>query len=210
MVTLIDDAVGRVMRRLEALGLAENTVVVFTSDHGDWMGDHGVMLKGPMHDQGLIRAPLLWADTPSASSTVTSPGRGVDALASSLDLARSFLARAGLAAGNGMQGQDLAACMRPGGRSEHDCVIVEHQTSRPFPGFTRRIRVRTMTDGRWRMSLWEGVPFGELYDLESDPQELHNRWADPAFRTQRAELTERMLLKIIDLQDRAPFPVAEA
>jgi len=49
MVTLIDDAVGRVMRRLEALGLAENTVVVFTSDHGDWMGDHGVMLKGPMH-----------------------------------------------------------------------------------------------------------------------------------------------------------------
>jgi arylsulfatase A-like enzyme len=210
MVTLIDDAVGRVMQRLEALGLAKDTVVVFTSDHGDWMGDHGVMLKGPMHYQGLIRTPLVWADAPSTAASMAPPGRGVDALVSSLDLARSFLARAGLAAGNGMQGQDLAACMQPGGQSAHDCVIVEHQTSRPFPGFTQRVRVRTMTDGHWRMSLWEGVPFAELYDLESDPHELDNRWADPACSTKRAELTERMLLKMIDLQDRAPLPVGEA
>ena len=210
MVTLIDEAVGRVMRRLEALGLAEDTVVVFTSDHGDWMGDHGVMLKGPMHYQGLIRAPLLWAEPTSVTGPSVPRGIAVGSLASSLDVARSLLARAGLAAGHGMQGQDLAECMRFPGRSAHDCVIVEHQTSRPFPGNAGRVRVRTMTDGRWRMSIWDGLPFAELYDLEADPHELVNRWNDPVFSGRRAELVERMLRQTISLQERAPFPVAEA
>lgn len=214
MVSLIDEAVGRVMRRLEALGLADNTVVVFTSDHGDWMGDHGVMLKGPMHYQGLIRTPLIWTEPQYAPEpggvAPASSGLAVSALASSLDVARSLLARAGLAAGYGMQGQDLGACLQTPDRSEHDCVIVEHQTSRPVPGATRRLRVRTMTDGRWRLSIWDGIPFAELYDLEADPHELVNRWNDPGFRARRAELVERMLRKTIDLQERAPFPVAEA
>ena len=69
MVTLIDDAVGRVLARLDALGLADDTVVLFTSDHGDWMGDHGLMLKGPLHYQSLIRVPLLWADPRPAART---------------------------------------------------------------------------------------------------------------------------------------------
>lgn len=209
MINMIDDAVGRVMQRLNELGLADNTIVVMTSDHGDWMADHGIMLKGPLHYQGLIRVPLIWSD-PCLMEAAVPGGRRVDALASSVDLAGSFLVRAGLAPGHGMQGQDLGLCMRAGAASGHDCVLIEHQTSRPFPGISRRLRVRTMTDGDWRLSIWDGLSFGELYDLRNDPGEIVNRWNDPAWRAVRSDLSARMLAKMIDLQDRAPFPVAEA
>ena len=111
------------------------------------------------------------------------------------------------AAGSGLVG---VAAMRAGAASGHDCVLIEHQTSRPFPGISRRLRVRTMTDGDWRLSIWDGLSFGELYDLRNDPGEIVNRWNDPAWRAVRSDLSARMLAKMIDLQDRAPFPVAEA
>lgn len=57
MITMIDDVVGRVLARLKALGLDENTVVIFTSDHGDFMGDHGLLLKSALHYQSLVRVP---------------------------------------------------------------------------------------------------------------------------------------------------------
>ena len=62
MITMIDDAIGRVLKRLDDLGLADNTVVIFTSDHGDYMGDHGLMLKLLLHYQGIIRVPFIWHD----------------------------------------------------------------------------------------------------------------------------------------------------
>jgi arylsulfatase A-like enzyme len=60
MVSLIDDAVGRLLAALDRLGLAEDTVVVFATDHGELLGDHGLWLKGPFHYEALTRAPLLW------------------------------------------------------------------------------------------------------------------------------------------------------
>lgn len=205
MIAMIDDAIGRVMAQLRALGLDDNTVVVFTSDHGDWMADHGIMLKAPLHYQGLIRVPFLWSD-PAA------PQRGVNTteLASTLDIARSILMRAGIAPANGMQGQDLTPIIHEGHRSQHDCIIVEAQTWRPYQGMPDQVRVRTACDGRWRMTLWEGMPFGELYDLEHDPGEIVNLWDDPALRDQKATLMARMLWKMIDLQDRSPHQVGEA
>ena len=205
MVAMIDDAVGRVMKRLAELGLDRDTVVVFTSDHGDWMGDHGIMQKGPLHYQGLIRVPFIWSDPRDAA-----PGGATQALAGTLDIARSLLMRAGLAPANGMQGQDLNPLMADGVASSHDGIVVEGQTSRPYLGLRHQVRVRTFCDGRWRMSLWEGMPFGELYDLEQDPGEIVNLWSDPGHRGRRAELSERMLWKTIELQDRSPFPVGEA
>lgn len=61
-----------------------------------------------------------------------------------------------------------------------------------------------------RMSVWEGAPFGELYDLENDPGEIVNLWGDPAHVGTRRALAERMLWKMIELQDRSPSPVGEA
>lgn len=204
MEALIDDAVGRVLARLSALGLADDTVVVYTSDHGDWMGDHGIMLKGPLHYQSLVRVPMVWAD-PAA------PEKGVatGALGGSVDIARSILERAGIARFHGMQGESLLP-LCDGAASAHDGILIEQETQRAYLGFDRPVRIRSYLTERWRLTLWEGQDWGELYDLESDPHEIENRWSDPACGSIKSELMERMLRTMIDLQDRAPPPTGQA
>ena len=90
MITMIDDAVGQVSRTLADNGLADNTVLVFVSDHGDFMGDHGIMLKGPLHYRGLIRVPFIWFDPASDTLPV------ITSLAQSIDIPATFLERSGI------------------------------------------------------------------------------------------------------------------
>lgn len=205
MISLIDDCVGQVLATLERLGLSKNTVLIFTSDHGDWMADHGMMQKGPLHYRGLIRVPFIWSD-PAAPTVAGSTWE----LASTLDIAKTVLHRVNLAPHNGMQGQALTHIINEGAPSEHDGLIVEQTTQRPIPGFKRPVRVRTFVDQNWRLTLWSGLSRGELYNLAEDPYEQRNLWDDPAYATQRAELMHRMLQKMIDLQDWAPLQVQEA
>src|SRR5262252_6377545 len=99
MIAMIDDGIARILKRVDELGLADNTVIVFTSDHGDLMGDHQLMLKGAYAYQGLIRVPFIWAE-PNGHTP-----RRSDALFGTLDIARTFLDRARLAPYNGIQGR---------------------------------------------------------------------------------------------------------
>lgn len=199
MITMIDDAIGRVLKRLDALGLADNTIVVFTSDHGDYMGDHGLMLKLLLHYQSIIRVPFVWYDPtrPTNASHRTS-------LASSIDISATILARAGIQPFNGIQGRDLFSDTAP------EAVIVEEDSQRTMTGFDRPQRVRTLVTDRYRMSLRQGEDWGELYDLQTDPDELCNLYDDPEARTTRAALNEIMLRRMIELQDRAPLPAYRA
>ncbi len=199
MITMIDDAVGRVLKRLEALGLAEDTVVIFTSDHGDYMGDHGLMLKLLLHYQGLIRVPFIWHDP-----ALPERGRRDSGLASSIDISRTILARAGIQPFNGMQGRDLMTEPPP------EAVIVEEDSQRTMIGFDRPQRIRTIVTDRYRMSLREGESWGELYDLATDPDETCNLFDDPKATAARAALSETMLRRLIELQDRAPLPACRA
>src|SRR3546814_3674195 len=86
------------MQALHDEGLDDNTVVIFTSDHGDFFGDHQLLWKGPVHYQGLIRTPFIWRDPQQAPQAPRS-----QALCSTADVAPTHLARAGLPAYNGMQ-----------------------------------------------------------------------------------------------------------
>jgi arylsulfatase A-like enzyme len=199
MITMIDDAIGRVLARLKALGLAENTVVIFTSDHGDYMGDHGLMLKLLLHYQGLIRVPFIWAD-PSASAQ----GHVDAGLGSSIDISATILARAGIQPFNGLQGRDLMTTEPP------EAIIVEEDSQRTMTGFDRPQRVRTIVTNKYRMSLREGEAWNELYDLETDPDELTNLYDLPEAAPKRHTMTETMLRQIINLQDRAPLPAYRA
>jgi arylsulfatase A-like enzyme len=198
-ITMIDDAIGRVLARLETLGLADNTVVIFTSDHGDYMGDHGLMLKLLLHYQGIIRVPFLWHDPAHPAGGTVETGLG-----QSIDIAASILARAGIQPYNGLQGRDLWASDPP------DAVIIEEDSQRRMTGFERPQRVRTVVTQRHRMSLRQGEDWGELYDLQEDPDEAKNLFADPSAAAVRAALTETMLVRMIDLQDRAPLPAYRA
>ena len=198
-ISMIDDAVGRVLARLDALGLTDNTVVIFTSDHGDYMGDHGLMLKLLLHYQGIIRVPFIWHDPRNPANGTVDAG-----LASSIDISATILARAGIQPFNGLQGRDVLSTPPP------EAIIVEEDSQRTMTGFDRPQRVRTLVTDRYRMSLREGETWNELYDLEADPEEMTNLYDDPKLAKTRAELTETMLRRIISLQDRAPLPAYRA
>ena len=191
MIAMIDDCVGRVMEALRRLDYDQDTIVIFTSDHGDHMGDHGIMLKSPMHFQGLTRVPFIWRDLRD--------GRGTDqTLASSIDLAPTILRRAGIQPNNGVQGRDLLnQDLAP------DSLLIE--TDHPFPGGPPNPRTRTLMTKDWRMSVHQGFEWGELYDLTNDPGETTNLWTDDQHGGVRAELTERLLRRMMEMQENSPL-----
>src|SRR5204862_5753408 len=102
-------------------GLTQNTVLVFTSDHGDLMGDHQLMLKGAYAYQGLIRVPFVRAEPSHAYAATRS-----DALFSTLDIAATFLDRARLAPYNGLQGKSMLPAFAGEAKAGHDGVLVEY------------------------------------------------------------------------------------
>ena len=192
MIAMIDDAVGRAMGALREFGLESNTVVIFTSDHGDHMGDHGVMLKSLMHFQGLIRVPFIWRDPQGGAKDVTAD------LGSTIDIAPTVLRRAGIQPNNGVQGRDL---LDPAAAPESLLIEIDN----PFEGAAAIPKTRTLVTEDWRFTVHQGVEWGEMYDLNADPHEMTNLWSDSAYRDTRFRLTEELLRKMIDMQENAPL-----
>jgi len=89
-------------------------------------------------------------------------------------------------------------------------LIVEEDSQRPMIGFEKPQRIRTLVTDRYRMSLRQGEDWHELYDLQADPHEMHNRFDDADMVDTKNELTEMMLRRIIELQDRSPLPAYRA
>ncbi len=203
LISFIDDCVGRVMARLEALGLAEDTVVIFTADHGDYMGDHQLLLKGPIHYRGIIEAPLIWRDPEGRA------GRSA-ALAGTIDLAPTILARAGVTGFNGIQGKNLLPLIGGETASLYDALLVEEEGQRLGLGLPSRARVRSLITPRHRLSLYDGVTWGELYDRQSDRDETTNLWDEPGSAALRAELGLHLARKMIEVSETSPNPTASA
>jgi arylsulfatase A-like enzyme len=205
MIAMIDDCVGRVLTRLSELGMAENTIVIFTSDHGDFMGDHQLMLKGPLHFQGIIRTPFIWYDPQRPAN-----GKRSDELAGTIDIAQTVLDRVGLDGFNGMQGRSLLPAI--GGESDNarQTFLIEEESQRLQMGFAERARLRTVLSDRYRLSVYAGVPWGELYDLETDPHEMTNLWADAGYAGVRADLLLELNRAMIDAAETSPHPTKRA
>jgi arylsulfatase len=168
------------------------------------MGDHQLMLKGAYAYQGLIRVPFIWVE-PGARAA-----RRSDALYGTLDIAKTFLDRVRLAPYNGIQGKSMMPALAGDADSGHDGILIEYGSQRPVPALPPELSMRTLVDARWRISVYRGVPWGELYDLEADPYELHNLWDDPASAPVKHELTERLVQKMIEMAERSPRPTHTA
>ena len=199
MISMIDDAIGSILGWLKTLRLDEDTVVVFTSDHGDFMGDHQLLLKGALHYHGLVRVPFIWHD-PGADSR----GGVNSGLCGTLDIANTILDRAALQGPNGMQGISLLPVIR-GEKSGHDSLLIEEHQRRGYMGLKNNFRARSLITEGSRLTLYEGVDWGELYDLSNDPHEMNNLWDDPQSRDRRYELTEKLARKMIELADSSPL-----
>ncbi|HKY06783.1 MAG TPA: sulfatase-like hydrolase/transferase [Candidatus Binatia bacterium] len=199
MITMIDDAVGSILGWLQTLRLDQDTVVLFTSDHGDFMGDHQLLLKGALHYRGLVRVPFIWSDPQSESQGIINRG-----ICGTLDIAKTILTRAGLGGHNGMQGENLMPAVN-GGHTGHDSLVIEEHQRRGYMGFKNNFRARTLITESERLTLYEGVKWGELYDFTSDPDEMNNLWDSPKSRDRRHELTEKLARKMMDLADSSPL-----
>ncbi len=199
----IDDGVGRVMAELRALGLDRDTVVLFTADHGELLGERGLMFKGGLHYSALTRVPFIWRDPARPQAQV------IQALAQTTDIAATVLARAGLQAPNGMHGRSLLPVM-DGQPAVREALLMEEESQRADFGMDRRVRMRTLRDHRHRLTFYDGQDWGELYDLQADPLELHNLWNEPSARAVRGELMERLARAMLEATDTSPYPSASA
>jgi arylsulfatase A-like enzyme len=201
-LALIDDAIGRLTDYLARQGLTDNTLIIYTSDHGDFMGDHGLLNKGPLHYRSLIRVPFIWADpkTPHALHD--------DRLCSSIDLGTSILARARVQKAHGMKGLDLMqhrASTKEAAPSR-DAVLIEEEAHHRYPQSPFPLKLRTLVTDRWRLSVRADEAWGELYDLMSDPHETNNLWWDEGLSRVRAALSMRLIQEMQRQADDVPLP----
>jgi arylsulfatase A-like enzyme len=204
-INFVDAAIGRVLEALRSLGLADDTVVLFTSDHGDFMGDHQLLLKGPIHYRGLTRVPFVWMDPAADAASGVST-----ALVQTTDIAPTILQRAGVLPWHGIQGRSLLPLMTGSADAWRESLLVEEEGQRYYMGFPDRVRMRSLLTARYRLSVYDGVSWGELYDRERDPHEVSNLWNDPACAVLRADLTEQLAHSMISHAEISPAPTKRA
>ena len=204
MIACIDDAIGRVLRAVHASGRADDTVVIFTTDHGDHLGDHRLLLKGAEQYQSILHVPFIWFDPEAPVAAQRSA-----AFASTIDIPATILDRARLAPYVGLQGKSLLAPIA-GKAPGREAVFVQYEQQMAGLPPDMGLRVYTLVDAHWRISVLLGSAEGELYDLANDPGEFDNLWESPAHVAVRAELMERLARTEIEHVDRVPVPVRRA
>lgn len=198
-IEFIDDSVGRILSTLHDLGLEDDTLVVFTADHGDVFGDHGLMLKHFTHYRGVVRVPLL----------VRGPGveAGVsDGLVSSADIAPTILAELGLGELPQAQGQSLSAALRGGPGPERAGLLVEEDQPFGLPGLPGPVRIRTIVTPTVRLTEIVDHDVTELYDLRGDPDECDNLAHEPRAAQLLAEARAVMLAEVLRCADASTVP----
>jgi len=184
----IDDGVGRLLALLDQSGIAKNTMVIYTSDQGFFLGDHGLFDKRFMYEEAL-RMPFLvrWP-------AVIKPRTRNDAIALNIDFAPTFLAAAGLPAPAEMQGRSLLPLFRGTTPADWRSSMYYRYYHDPGDHNTRaHYGVRTRTHKLihfWKKDQWE------LFDLVNDPSELHNLYGQPG----QEELTARLKAELAKVQ----------
>ncbi len=196
LITQIDDEVGRVVAFLDEKGLSEDTMIVFTSDHGDYLGDHWLGEKEFFHEPA-VKIPLIIYD-PSDRANST---RGLvrDELVEAIDLLPTFVEFAGGEVPRHiLEGYSLLPLLHDDSKqplrdvviSEYDysCRLARTKLGRNIPD----CRLQMVFDGRWKLIRAEGFR-SLLFDLETDPQELNDLGADPQCNDQVDRLSARLL-----------------
>lgn len=193
MVSLLDKYVGRILDHLEQRGLAENTLVVFTSDHGHLFGQHGLVAKGPFHYEDLLRVPFI-ARFPGKIPA----GRRDARLQTLVDLPATFLECAGLSVPSTMSARSQWRSWQDVNEPGRECVLVEnrHQPT--------KVHLNTLVTERYKLTVYRQGDAGELFDLVEDPGELRNLWAEPAAQSLKSQLLQRMVQAEMENQ---PLPM---
>ena len=198
MIKLIDDGVGQILGALEESGQREQTVVIFTSDHGEMLGDHGLIQKGCRFYEGLVRVPLIFS-WPGQFKAGLSSG----ALVQLTDIAPTLLELGGGEVPERMQGESLLPILTGEAPPDHHrgFVRTEYYNAIDMPDGTFATMYR---DQRYKLIVYHGHGLGELYDLEKDPGEFENLWDDPTSETVKLDLIHKSFDASMLAMDRGP------
>lgn len=193
LISRADMAVGQIMAELQELGLARNTVVIFTSDNGSMHGAHGLQQKWLMYEES-IRVPLIFNDPRSPSQEQM---RQVEEMVLNIDIAPTILALAGLPPEPSMEGRDFQSLIRQDDSPWREDWFYEHRFTLPppRPAIPRSEGVRTT---RWKYIRYTDMTpnFEQLFDLAEDPHETNNLAGTPEY----TEVLERLRRRCDELR----------
>lgn len=178
LVSQLDHNIGRILDRLDELGIADDTLVIMTTDHGEYLGAHNQIFKGPLHYEELLRVAMI----ARGPGVVAAPGGTVADPVGTIDLQPTMLSAAGLPVPDYCEGAVL-----PGfaGGTAREWSLTEDDFDVLF-----RVPLRTIATDRYKLTVNLDTPGGmaELYDLHDDPGEFVNRWDDPAYAAAQADM----------------------
>jgi len=191
-VRSVDDGIVRILGYLDESGLAENTVVIYSSDQGWYLGDHGWFDKRWMYEESL-KTPLLvrWPGK-------VKPGSVNEDIVSNLDFAETFLDLAGVEIPDNMQGRSLVPVLQ--GNTPDDWRESFYYHYYEFPGAHSVARHYGVTNGKYKLIHYYGPSHvkgetyddWELFDLEKDPNELNSVYGDPAYEQVQADMHDEL------------------
>lgn len=187
MLAAVDDSTGELLRALEATGQLDRTLVVFTSDHGYFYGEHGLSVERRLAYEEAIRIPLLLRYPPLIQRASKR-----DQLVLSLDLAPTLLELANSPGSGGLHGRSLVPLLQRDGPAVRSAFLIEHFSDNVFPRVAKMGYQAVRTD-RWKLIHYVDLPdMDELYDLRTDPYELKNLIGDPRAAGDHRRLVEEL------------------
>lgn len=191
-ILLIDDQLGRLIDYLEEKGLREKTIIIFTSDHGEMLGDHGVYWKGGFFYEGQVHVPLIFS-----CPGLIKEGLRSEALVELVDIAPTLMDLTGREVPRAMQGKSLKGILTgeadPG--YHKDSVYTEYYYS---AGGLIPVCATMYFDGRYKIAVYHNSEVSELYDLETDPNEYDNLWNKPEYKELQADLVLKCFKRAIE------------
>jgi arylsulfatase A-like enzyme len=183
-VSMIDEALGKLLKTMESKGYLEDSLIIFCSDHGEALGEHGLSQKWSMYDV-VTRVPaIFWAPGEVL------PGQRLGGLCQLFDVGATILDWAGAPMPPAAQAQSLLPALRGEAWSGREAVFSEQAGDVALTGASLFTMVR---EHRYKLVHITGSTEGQLFDLERDPGELHNLWDDPAHQAERLRLLQSIL-----------------
>ncbi|MFX1390031.1 MAG: sulfatase, partial [Promethearchaeota archaeon] len=201
-ISNVDYSIGQILASLEKLGYSKNTIVVFMSDHGDLMGDHGLLFKGPCPFNGVLQLPLIWK-VPGLTKSGTSKS-----LISSIDYPKTILNLLDISEQYhppDMQGYDMTPILENPNNKIRDCIFIENDEEIG----TLTARLRHLITENHKLTVYSNLyEFGDIYDRNVDHLELNNLWYDKKFKDKKFELVNRLLHENLKAQSHYPKRIA--
>lgn len=204
-IDLIDEHIGRLLKVLEESGQLDNTLIIFTSDHGEMLGDHGLRRKGARLYEPLVRVPLIFWNPSKFEQNLKS-----DALVELIDVAPTLLELTGLEVPERMQGKSLLPILTGQKSPNHHKDYVRSEfydtlENRPEEGQKEPAFVTMLRDKQFKLINYHGHPEGgELFDLVNDPGEFNNLWNHPDYQDIRFEMMRKSFDKTVRAIDIGP------